>query len=988
MTLRQLWDFRTPASELTLTSYERIGRLDGAIARTAETVMAASRLDADDLAQLRRAFLGMVRIDREGHFSRRPLRLNDLQGRQREVLLRFVNEGLLVIGSTPGAIDLAHEALIRTWPLLASWVEGAREDLLRLERFETAVEQWRQNRKAVLQGIGLAEAEELALKGYDALNSQDATQLLDLSRKERNQASAREQERLQSLRVSESLRLASEAREASVQEPETAFLVAWEAVLWDRNEVSEAVFRETLNRLPASVMILRPGSGNLYISAGFAGNGMTLFAADTRNGAVSVWELDGRPLSRFVVSGDGTMAIAALPGRSELITCRGQIARLHSVDGRILHELPLDPSPPKASDGLAISVAADCTCLIHAHGKGWLIHVGEGRDRLLRLMRSLDFVWLPSRTGEMPTEQDWDGPFHQPFSRILDATIKQDGQMLLTQGSDSVRVWNTDGTLRAALSVDGVSSAKFLAQDRIVTGTMGGAGELWNSTGASLAVLKTGGGGLDLFIKAVDPSAERFAATVNRSGLIEIWSATGELQSTLRAHQGHAWSAAFSPNSQHLASGGEDRVIRVWDWSKERCLFELYGHKSKVNAVEFHPTKPSLLVSSDLNGEVRLWGLDSPVRARHRGHNQAVRAMVLAPTGVLSSAADTMLWRFPEGNSYPLGGKLIGWNSSSRGGAAATADSSGVVRLWTWEPTTEPICHCEFRPHNDSPIRDATSSADWSKLVVVSENGVELWSDGGEHVCDLIGTNLPRTDQQRNAARWSGFRRDGAAIMTAAINGAVWLWGADGSPEGNFLADNASPDRIFDVDLDPQDEYILVGIRNEAGLWTWQGDLALELPSSGYKVLRVRFMPDGFRIVTIADNPSGGPSALVDLWNRDGEKLASPSAPNANEIIFDPESRYFCLQSSTDARIFDRDGALLGTLAAAAGTYIRSLAISATGTRVGGTVLGWQSSIMGLYQAATCRCSRSWRSELQKLHSGQPELTRGVARRADRTVHP
>lgn len=50
------------------------------------------------------------------------------------MLQRFVNEGLLVIGSTPGAIDLAHEALIRTWPLLASWVEGAREDLLRLER--------------------------------------------------------------------------------------------------------------------------------------------------------------------------------------------------------------------------------------------------------------------------------------------------------------------------------------------------------------------------------------------------------------------------------------------------------------------------------------------------------------------------------------------------------------------------------------------------------------------------------------------------------------------------------------------------------------------------------------------------------------------------------------------------------------------------------------------------------------------------------------
>jgi WD40 repeat protein len=167
--------------------------------------------------------------------------------------------------------------------------------------------------------------------------------------------------------------------------------------------------------------------------------------------------------------------------------------------------------------------------------------------------------------------------------------------------------------------------------------------------------------------------------------------------------------------------------------------------------------------------------------------------------------------------------------------------------------------------------------------------------------------------------------------MTAAVNGTVWLWSADGSPETYFLADDASPDRIFDVAFDPQGEYILIGVRRHAGLWTWEGDLLLELRSSGYKVQKVRFTPDGSHIVTIADNPSGGAAAMVDLWSRAGRHVVSPHGPNAVGTFFDPHSRYFCLQSSADVRIFDVNGQLLGAIAAATGIHLRDLAISTDG---------------------------------------------------------
>ncbi len=85
---------------------------------------------------------------------------------------------------------------------------------------------------------------------------------------------AHEQQVRQALRVSESLRLATEARQAAAREPATALRVAWEAVLWDRNELSEGVFRETLARLPAPVRVIgesdRLGKGSFGYDAGGA----------------------------------------------------------------------------------------------------------------------------------------------------------------------------------------------------------------------------------------------------------------------------------------------------------------------------------------------------------------------------------------------------------------------------------------------------------------------------------------------------------------------------------------------------------------------------------------------------------------------------------------------------------------------------------------------------------------------------------------------
>jgi WD40 repeat protein len=122
-------------------------------------------------------------------------------------------------------------------------------------------------------------------------------------------------------------------------------------------------------------------------------------------------------------------------------------------------------------------------------------------------------------------------------------------------------------------------------------------------------------------------------------------------------------------------------------------------------------------------------------------------------------------------------------------------------------------------------------------------------------------------------------------------------------------------------------------------LWNWSGKAIATLNTAGYKVFRVAFAPDGSRILTISDNPSGSPWYYAQWWDRDGTLLTQLDAPgvvSTSEVEFDVHGRYLLLRSSTDLRIFDMmNGELLGVLAAARGVSLGAVAMSPDGNRIG-----------------------------------------------------
>ena len=67
-------------------------------------------------------------------------------------------------------------------------------------------------------------------------------------------------------------------------------------------------------------------------------------------------------------------------------------------------------------------------------------------------------------------------------------------------------------------------------------------------------------------------------------------------------------TVAFSPDDAVLASGGLDRIVRLWDIASQRELMRLTGHIDSVNSVAFAPDGKTLATGSGRDDKtIKLW---------------------------------------------------------------------------------------------------------------------------------------------------------------------------------------------------------------------------------------------------------------------------------------------------------------------------------------------------------------------------------------------
>ena len=143
-TLSELWRERPPTGGLTLKQYFDFGRLEGAVQKRAEEVLANCAPTQEEMDALKEAFIDhLVCLSATGVVAKQPARLADLPLKSERVLKKLVEARLLVSGKGDGmnTVEIAHESLLRTWPTLKKWLEQANEELLQRRRVERICEE-------------------------------------------------------------------------------------------------------------------------------------------------------------------------------------------------------------------------------------------------------------------------------------------------------------------------------------------------------------------------------------------------------------------------------------------------------------------------------------------------------------------------------------------------------------------------------------------------------------------------------------------------------------------------------------------------------------------------------------------------------------------------------------------------------------------------------------------------------------------------------
>ncbi|MEU9960559.1 hypothetical protein [Streptomyces sp. NPDC050982] len=164
--LLETWH-RRHGRTLTTAAYEASGGVRGAIAATAENLY--GKLSAAQARTARQVLLRLIEPGQGTSDTRRPVRRAELESADPEVSLvveRLARARLLTVDAE--CVELAHEALIDSWPRLRGWVEEDRERLRHHRRLTQAAHTWEELGRdfgTLYRGTRLAHAEELFAAG-------------------------------------------------------------------------------------------------------------------------------------------------------------------------------------------------------------------------------------------------------------------------------------------------------------------------------------------------------------------------------------------------------------------------------------------------------------------------------------------------------------------------------------------------------------------------------------------------------------------------------------------------------------------------------------------------------------------------------------------------------------------------------------------------------------------------------------------------------
>ena len=791
--LDALYRSRTDKRLLTHDAYDKLGGLEGAIAKKANDVwtsLGAPEQTANDV------FASLVQIssDDGGRVRRKYAPAGALRQdpKRREFVDAFVAARLFVSAGDAGisTVSLAHETLIEHFSPLKEWVNANRERLRVRARLAAQAALWEEKEHAadlLFHGSQLDEA----LKARDAWIDLTAVEkkFIDASKSKRSRDRLgvagvafllvaliggtafgvwRNYDAKQTAQAQALVRDADAARE---ERPDEAVAKAQDAT-----RMRPEIGAEALRRALASRELATPVTDADLVRAVAFARHRPIVAAGTLKGAflrdlatsdkppaldpddnvesvsfgpddaivmtagakgVRLWREANKPVNVPTNKLPITFAAFSPDGREIAFIEDRQLRVWTSTDtwtGESLHEVPGGNRDGVerfafSPDGKPATTGSHVNDV--AFSPDGEIVVGGFDDGTARLWRKDD--WSQER-NVVATLKGHDGPVvdvdYSPNGRFI-ATASADGSAVVWEASTSAQVARFHAPKRSAIRGVAFSGDGSL----LATGGDDGSVRVWRPGGDTYPLPHDGP------VNAAQFSPDgTFVITASDDGKARVWfAASGELVAMLQPPAASdpvpLKDVAIDPAGRWVAAGAEGGVVNLWDARTCAHLTEIAAHKGDVTSVSY--LRDGTLMTAGVDGILRFWTAGT----WSRGDPELTQGEPITAAAA-SPVDDTLI---------------------------ATAGAKGTLRLWNRKASGEPRTLAAL----DKRINDVDFSAD-GKLVVAAgpDAKARIWDVGTgaiRHTLEPGGPSQP--------LRTARFRpRASAQVLTADEAGRVRIW--------------------------------------------------------------------------------------------------------------------------------------------------------------------------------------------------------------------
>jgi len=323
---------------------------------------------------------------------------------------------------------------------------------------------------------------------------------------------------------------------------------------------------------------------------------------------------------------------------------------------------------------------------------------------------------------------------------ILDLAYDLPNQQLILATNSSllkiVNLANNQTTVKEGHS--DIILSMSLRENILVTGAKDNTIKLWNIAKNTISHLCTyKGHSKHVTTLNIAPKKGKFFVSGSKDLTLKIWKINesntenmeiqeiSEAMRTTIAHTKDINVVRISPNDKILASGSQDRSIKIWDISNLSETAVYKGHKGGVWDIAFSPIE-KILASSSADRTIKLWNMtDGTCINTLCGHMQSVLKIQWINKGLqmASAGADGLikLWNLVKSENVAT------YNEHEEGKIWAFAYSESEEKLFTggsdskvliWNDITEEIEKSEFEKRKNQ-------IAEEQKLMTLGHEGKE-----------------------------------------------------------------------------------------------------------------------------------------------------------------------------------------------------------------------------------------------------------------------